>query len=540
MGRSAIRKASLAAAPAGPPPQGKSRQPQDEDPYTPNEAIDPPENLEGLARLTGVGRTRRSCIAAVVLNSVGRGATIQLREGEDGSEDELIAARRRLDELSRRDHRLKRPDFLRQLGAVCWDRNEVGNGYIEVSRNRTTGQIDGLFHIPGKRLRRLRTRDGWILGPRARSSAGDDRVRFYDFGAKVQYDDEGRPLAKLASNGMRWEINEIIPLQIYTSESSDYGLPPDASLALDFAGDKKAAEANLGYFDSSGVPPSIIFVTGKEADGEDDEDVEFEVDPSIARSLGDAMLASGGRQKRVVVVPVPPGTKAEKIDLAVLSDRDIGYVGYRRDNRRATMGSWRLAPIFIADIEDTNYSTAEIEIRITRDQVFDPEQREVAGILNETIIRELDPRFQIVFDSMPIEIPEAQRSAADSAADRGLMTNGEYRDAIGLAQLPEGTPEQIAKGEASVPEGWAQQLVSPRGGKPAARPEDDQREPIGKADPADPAARLGDELAEGWAAALEDAVNEIGVDLSQLKPLSVERGEDGAITIREAELPAAA
>lgn len=528
MGRSRVSKATLAPAQA---PQGRSTQPSDEDPYTPNEAITPPEDLERLAKLTQVSRTRRSCIAAITLNTVGRGVTLSPRDGaaEDINDERLVEVRQQLDALARRDVRTHRPDFVRLVTMAKWDEQEVGNGYIEVSRNRVTGQVDGLFHLPGKRLRRLRTRDGWILGPRARSSAAEERIRFYDFGQKVAYDNDGRPTSRLARNGLRWDVNEVIPLQLYTSESADYGLPPDAQLGYDYAGDTLAAQTNLGYFDSSGVPPTMIFVQGKEADAADgdDDELTFEVDPLLGQSLADALLAGGDRRRRVVVVPVPPGTSVDKVELAQLSDRDMGFVEFRKDNRRATLGAYRLAPIFVADIEDTNYSTAEIEMRVTKEQVFDPEQERTAAILNETLVRELEPGGVLDFEEMPTEIPEAARAAADAAADRGTMTNGEYREAHRLAPLPEGTPEEIEAGKAAVPKGWAQQLVkAPQAGGPRDVPEQ-----LAKGDPADPEGALLAELADDFDRQLASAIDSLGID-ARLRPTVVERDGD-SITIRQ-------
>ncbi len=417
-------------------PMGESAQPVDEaDRWTPDHAIEPPANLDALAALTQAARTRRSCIEAVTLNTVSRGVTLAPREGheEEVADDEIAEVLAKLDAMARRDDRLVRPSLTRLLSAAKWDEEEVGNGYLEVSRNRVTGEIDGLFHVPGKRVRRRRDRKGWVVGPKSGSFA--ERVEFYDFGDKVRYEN-GRPTATLVNSGRRWDRNELIPFRLYTSESRDYGLPRDSQLALDYLGDRNAAESNVAFFDSSGVPPTVIFVQGEP--DENGKIVRFKVSEKLVKQITDTLSADSDRRKRVAVVPVPPGTKTDKIDLAALSERDMGFIEFRRDNRRATLGAFRMAPIFVADIEDTNYSTAETEERLTKKQLFDPEQERWADILSDSILRDMGyPHLEFKFTELEVGDEKQRAEAADAMAEHKAILNGEYRKAHGMGPLPE-------------------------------------------------------------------------------------------------------
>lgn len=440
------------------PPAGETRQPDDETlSWTPNDSIKPPSNLEALANLTQVSPLRRSCIEAIVRNTVGLGVSVVAREGraEDvADEDEPRKVMDTLDALARRDVRSYSPTFAKLLRRPKWDEQEVGNGYIEVSRSRLTGEIDGLFHAPGKRVRRLTDRSGWIVGPRKGSAV--DRVRFYNFGEKVQYDAQGKPTPVLASQGRRWDRNELIPFQLYTSESRDYGLPPDTQLAWDYLGDKNAAETNVSFFDSSGVPPAVIFVQGEQKEGSK----RITVNPKTVQGITDTLRAGGDRKRKVAIVPLPPGAQANKIDLASLSDRDVGFVGYRADNRRRTLGAWRLSPVFVADIEDAGKYTAEVEKSITKEQVFDPEQADWQEVLADTLLRDLGfPHLTFDFAEIDIESDETRRGAANDAADHSAITYGEYRDRMGLSPLPE-ADEGAEPTAGQVPHGWNSTLMT--------------------------------------------------------------------------------
>ncbi len=439
-------------------PMGTSAQPVEQaDRWTPDHAIEPPANLDQLAALTGAARTRRSCIEAVTLNTVGRGVTVVPREGHEDEvgDDEIAEVLAKLDAMARRDTRLHRPSLTRQLSAVKWDEEEVGNGYLEVSRNRVTGEVDGFFHVQGKRVRRRQDRKGWVVGPK--KGALSERVEFYDFGDKVKYEN-GKPTATLNGTGKRWDRNEIIPFRLYTSESRDYGLPRDTQLALDYLGDRNAAESNVGFFGGQGVPPTVIFVQGEP--DENGKIVRFKVSDKLVKQITDTLSPEGGNKSRVAVVPVPPGTKTDKIDLAQLSERDMGFIEFRRDNRRATLGAFRLAPIFVADIEDTNYSTAETERRLTKEQLFDPEQDRWQDILSNTLLRDMGyPHLEFKFTELDVTDDQAARESANDLAERKAILNGEYRKAHGLDPLPEATDGQEPE-PGQAPFGWNGEIVS--------------------------------------------------------------------------------
>ena len=442
-------------------PEGRSEQPEEDDNlWTPNDAIDPPENLDRLAQLTQVSPIRRSCIQAITLNTVGLGVHVVPREGmeDDVEEDDERRALDLLNACARRDIRSGAPTFAALIQRAKWDEQEVGNGYIEVSRSRLTGQIDGLFHAPGKRVRRLSDRTGWVVGTRGGSA--EDRIRFDNFGDKVQYDGNRHPMPRLQpGNGKRWNRNELIAFQLYTSESRDYGLPPDTQLAWDYLGDKNAAETNLGFFDGQGVPPTTFFISVEPEDKEGNRQT-VEISPKTVKAIADTMRSSSNKNKRVAIVPLPAGANVQREDMAQISDRDVGFVAYRADNRRRTLGAWRVSPIFVADIEDAGKYTADVERAITKEQVFDPEQHGWEEKLSDTLLRDLGfPHLKFDFTEIEIETDDTRRQAANDAADRGVITRGEYRDRQGLPPMPEADEgaDEVPPGQ--VPHGWNAELI---------------------------------------------------------------------------------
>ena len=450
------------------PPAGESNQSlQDDfiDLGTPKDGIEPPENLSALAALTGANGVRRSCIEAVTLNTVGLGYKLTVAEGLErdmGDQSRKIAkATARLEACAARDTRLRKPTFTELIKAVKWDEEEVGNGYMEVSRDRRTGLIDGLFHVPAKRVRRLRDRSGYLLLP----PDGDTTraTRFLNFGEKVEYEG-GKPQRRLVNRGLGWKRNELIHFSLYTSESRDYGLPRDAALALEYLGDRKAVESNISFFDSSGTPPTVLFVQGEE--NREGNTINVRVPRETSARIASTLRSDGGHRSRVAVIPLPAGAKAQKETLGEISERDMGFVDFRKDNRSRTMGAFRVASIFIPGADDGGRYTAEVERAITKEQVFDPEQERYEAHLSGSIIRDLGfPDLGITFTDLAVEDDKAKRDSAEKMGEKGRITNREYRAAHGYGPLPEAKEgEEPQPGQ--VPFGWNDELVEGKS-KPA-------------------------------------------------------------------------
>lgn len=441
-------------------PDGHTSQPLAEDDWldTPNEAIEPPLALEALRRLSEQSSVRAACVDAIARNTVGLGYSLAVEEEHEQETTDAAAdvhkARAILESLAARDIRLDSPTLTELLYAVKSDEEEIGNGYVEVSRNRLSGQINGLYHLPAVRIRRLRKGKGYML---LGSDGGEDRaLRFYNFGEKVQYDDQGKATAKIVK-GKKWVRNEVIPFKLYTSESRDYGLPRDVSMALDYLGDKLAAESNVSFFDSSGTPPTIIFVQGEEQ--KDGTRVTFRVPQETSDRIANTLKSDGGHRHRVAIIPVPPGTQTKDVKLGEISDRDVGFTEYRGDNLRRTLGAFRLQPIFVSQVEDSGRYSAEVQRAITLEQLFDPEQQRYEARLGETLLSDVGyGHLRFVFKRLAIEDDATRRESANDMAEKGAITRREYRKAHGFSALPEAregdTPET-----GQVPHGWNDEIV---------------------------------------------------------------------------------
>ena len=446
---------------------GTSKQPTAQN-VAPDDCVVPPLSLDALAKLSTISSVRAACIEAIARNVVGLGFDAVPRDHETPAAD--LAARRAelvklLDALARRDTRLGRPSFSGLMFAVKTDEEEVGIGGLEVSRNTTNGKIDGLFHVPGKRLRRLRDQSGWLL-TNAESGGTTGDTRFYNFGEKVTYTpgEHPEPTGELA-DGKRADVNELLVFRLYTSESRDYGLPRDHALALEYAADKLAAESNLSFFDSSGVPPTLLFIAGEES--KDGVRTTVKVPAGTVGRITQTVKSDAGHKRAIAVIPLPAGTKVDKVSLAQRSEGDIGNNSFRQGIASRIMGAFRLPPIFVPGVghEDKGGRfTAEVQRALTLEQVFDPEQEKYEGQLDAVTADLGYSDLRVAFESLAVEGDAAKRDAANALTLTSAITNAEQRQANGYGRLPEHETEtdpEKAAADGKVPKGWNDRLVTP-------------------------------------------------------------------------------
>jgi capsid portal protein len=443
----------------GPPPGESSQKEEGDWLRTPNEAFEPPLPMESLRELTQINDVRATCIESIATNTVGLGYSLEVevsheREVQDASAD-IERATALLETLAGRDVRLNRPSLTELLYAVKHDEEEIGWGFIEVSRSKLTGEITGLYHVPAWRMRRRKRQAGYYLLDHMGSGI-DNPTAFYDFGTKVKYTADGKPRATLQP-GKRWGVNEVICFRLYTSESRDYGLPRDVAMMLEYLGDKLSKESNISFFDSSGTPPTLIFVAGEET--KEGGRVTFKVPQQTVDRIASTLKSDSGHRHRVAIVPVPPGTKAEQFKLGEFSDRDVGFTNFRQDIARRTVSSFRLQPIFIPAVEEQGKYAAEVQRAITLEQLFDPEQSRYEATLGETLLRELGfGHLRLNFKRLAVEDNKTRRDSADRMAENKAITRREYRAAHGFPPLPEAAEGATPKA-GQVPFGWNDELV---------------------------------------------------------------------------------
>lgn len=358
-----------------------------------DDLAEPPYNMDRLANLNEISYVRNSCISAIAQNTTGLGFQIKKLDPQQESVDADEISKKitaKLEEWAARDGKT----FTELMYAVKYDEETVGNGYIEVSRNRR-GEIDGLYHLPGQTIRVRRDKAGYV------QERGNTKVPFYRFGDKVKI---------LSDGSISWlpdrdpDINELIQFKLYSPRNTYYGIPRDVATIVTIAGDEMARNHNIKYFTHSAIPDLLLVfsVNEKQIQAEfGDQPVKVEVPDELRESVYYHFrknITSQNFEPGLFYLPMGVDMKVEKISQG---QRDSGWVNYRTENRNEIRMAFRVPPVMIGDTSAGGYSTAAIEKSIFLEQVIQPEQNRYAqrlmGILwPEMLGIRLDPSPPIV------------------------------------------------------------------------------------------------------------------------------------------------
>ena len=407
--------------------------------WTPDAAIQPPENLEALSalsqRVAGFAprRSRRSPATRSASATPSRRLPNTPTPGIDDKQQG------RCDAHPRRAGGSATSASPRPTSSSSWSRSRPTRRSAATGRSRSpanadTGQIDGLFHAPGKRVRRLKDRTRLHHRPLASNTPRSSResVRFYEFGDKVQYDEQRRADEHARSPAGKWATNELIVFQLYTSASGDYGLPRDVELAVEYLAALNLQKWMAAFFGGSGSLPTLLFVQGVET--KDGTKITYRVPQETDRPHPAGAFAPGSSQSdRIAIIPLPPEAQAQLHELAHVSDRDITFDTWTSNHEQHVLGCFRLGPVFVAQ-ESRAATPPRCSARSASSRSSTRSRRATRGSSTTRSCRtSARTRCELKFKRLAIESDAAKRDSADALAAASAITMGEYRTGARLA-----------------------------------------------------------------------------------------------------------
>jgi PBSX family phage portal protein len=425
------------------------------------EILRPPYPLERLVYLCEHNNTLLQCISAYEVNIEGTGYTFDLKSGESLTDTDY-AELQALEEFFREVY--PGESFITLRRKLRVDLEKTGNAYIEVIRN-VAGEIVFLNRVPSTTMRLIKLDDPVpvqrTIIRNGRESVvsmlkserryiqyhNNQKVFFREFGAS-------RDLNKLtgawAKNGERLPPNvrasEIIHLTVNKHDLSPYGLPRWINQLPSILGSRKAEELNLEFFDAGGLPPAIIAIQGGL------------MAPEVRNQLYGYLSGTAKSKLRAAIVEVESTSGGldgsggnVKLDVHKFGSdmsKDSMFEGYDDKCERRVRASFRLPPIFVGKSEDYSYASAYASYTVAEAQVFQPERQEFDEIITNTILRELNPRFELV--SKPINVKDSSQQIAGLANFKEVIDPESLIDALsditGLVLKPNNQPAQPSNG----------------------------------------------------------------------------------------------
>jgi PBSX family phage portal protein len=378
--------------------------------------IQPPYDPATLAKLVEMSDILRPCIEAMATNVDGFGWQLvqpgHLKGKDDGKSKVAQDEHERLRRLFKYPN--ARQNFVDLRCELRDDLETDGNGYMEVVRD-AIGEIAELHRAPSATMRvtipdktytaydqAILDQDGkYIKIPRRTrfrryvqiAANGFDKVYFKQFGdPRVISSKTGKELGEDVDLG---EVaTEIIAFARPVSYSI-YGVPPWVGNIMGVLGSRKAEEVNYLYFDNKGIPPMVVLVSGGSL-----TDESFK---KVNQVLNKEIKGIQNFYKTLVIEAVPHtvGELEEKatpvrIEIKPLTQfmqKDALFGNYRDKITKAVMTAFRMAGIFIARSDDYTRATATEATRVMEEQVFDPKRRAFDGVINRTLLADMEINF---------------------------------------------------------------------------------------------------------------------------------------------------
>ena len=383
--------------------------------------IEPNYNLEYLAQLYEASEPHYAACNAKVANIVGLGYKLvennkSKRNFERLSDDEEKAKkwRQKLDVtrdnlIDKLEDMNEEDDLTETLSKVWRDYEALGNGYLEIGRNKDN-TIGYLGHIPAKTLRMRRERDGFV-------QISGFKVQFFaNFGAG--FDDDGQWVG--ISNPVGNDTpNEIIHIKRYSPTSTFYGVPDIVAAAQAVAGNKFAADYNLDYFENKAVPRYAIILKGATLGNKAEGQLLSFFETSLK-----------GQHHRSIYIPLPGDTIDNKVDLTLQAIetgvQDASFKGYKESNQADILMVHRVPITKISVSGGTGVATARDADKTFKEQVCAPEQTMFEKKVNR-VIREFTDALDFSLNEMTLTDENTQSQIDERRRKTGEVTANENR-----------------------------------------------------------------------------------------------------------------
>ena len=405
--------------------------------YVMFEAVEPPYNMDYLARVYEVSSPHHAAVDAKVSNIVGLGYDLvetdetkeKIEEVEDTDFERLNFLRRK---IARAKTRLKRDiddlnedeSFTETMKKVLTDYDATGNGYIEIGR-KVDGSIGYLGHIPSANMRVRRNRDGFI------QIVNNKIVFFRNYGDDSTNDQlckDPRP-------------KEVILFKIYTPSSKYYGFPYIIPALQALAGDEFASKFNLDYFENKAVPRYIIVVKGAKLSNE-----------SQKKLLEFFQTGLKGKNHRSLYIPLPAddgNTKVEfKMEPVEAGVQDSSFRNYRIENRDEILMAHRVPVTKVSMGSGVSLAAARDADKNFREQVTKPTQDYFEKKINK-IVREFTDMFHLKFNELSLTDEDTQSKIDERYLRMQVVVPNEIRARKGLPALDGGDTPVVLNARAA-------------------------------------------------------------------------------------------
>ncbi len=379
-----------------------------------SDILEPPYNLTELKLMGEYSSILQQCIDAYKTNIVGFGVEseykldINSEEIEQAVKEQAEKENTRLGEFIRYLNLDESPELI--LGYVIDDREKTGNGYIEIIRDGTRLPV-GIEYADAQHMRVCKKTEPEEVEYKILENGVEKKVkRWKRFRRYVQMIDQEKVYFKeygdpRIMNSATGKFDESTPENLRATEiyhfkigSGTYGKPRWLGNLISLYGARKAEELNLMYFTNGRHIPAAITVSNGQLDDTSYNNLQTYMNDLSGTDNAHKFLlleVQGIAEEKMTngdekITPA----KVEIKSLAEVLQQDALFLEYDENTRQKIRSSFRLPPLYTGEAQEFSRATADTARKVTEEQVFQPERKTLARILNALFLEPLE--FQYV------------------------------------------------------------------------------------------------------------------------------------------------
>lgn len=421
--------------------------------YNAFQTVQPPLNLDYLAKLYEVSDAHKAAVDAKTANIVGLGykftettMTKRMLEDLEGNTDKIAKTRKKLararEDLCDLFDTFNEEDTFTEILIKVWrDYETTGNGYIEIGR-KLDGSIGYVGHCPAVSVRVRQKRDGFV------QIISNKATFFRNFGGGNRNRDDYKKHPPITDPfGGDGEPNELIHFKKYSPNSGFYGIPDIVAAKNAVAGSEFAARFNLDYFENKAVPRHVITLKGAR--------LGVQTEAALLQFFETGLK---GQNHRSLYIPLPPDTADNKVELKIqpveAGIQDSSFNNYNKTNTAKILMVHRVPISKVSTAEGASLAIARDADKTFKEQVCGPEQSIAEKKLNR-MVKEFTDAFEIDLNEMTLTDADTQSKIDERDIKNQIKTPNEIRADRGLPGLKGGDkvvemkPQQAADATAN-------------------------------------------------------------------------------------------
>lgn len=371
--------------------------------------IDPPVNQQGLKVMVDHSTILPQCIRAYKDNIAGFGIGVKYRE--DVEETPEMAA-----EYTRAEEIVELLNLDMDTKEVFEDlieaRETFGIAYLEVIRNlaNEVNQIEFIKDIPSVRktapLEPAVEVEYFYKGNLIKRQRKFCKYKQEKNGKVVYFKEFGDPRIMDKRDGkyveqleLEYQANELLDFPIGTN---DYGTVRWIGQVLNVDGSRKAENLNNNYFDNGRHTPLAVIVSGGTlSDNSFQRLKEYMNDIKGEAGQHAFLLLEVEDTDNKVGFEQEKKPAVELKDMASILQKDELFQDYLDNSRKKVQSSFRLPDLYTGYTTEFNRATSQTAQEITEQQVFVPERKSLAWVINNKLLNGYQFKFVEVYFKEP-------------------------------------------------------------------------------------------------------------------------------------------